>query len=146
MGTQTAPLQHHLPAAKFGHFQEIRRRNNKHWGKTRLVPLLSSSSNPSGGATSLMLCPWQGVPNVPRGRHAHNDGQRGQAAPPLPGSHGSLPWVNFSTEPQRATIILLTAREVFPDCWTRFLSLRIGKNLQSSKNGFQRALQVILKP
>lgn len=97
-------------------------------------------------ATSMMLCRWQGVPNVPRGRAAHNDGQRGRAAPPLPGSGGSLPWVNFSTEPQRATIILLTARGVFPDRWTRFLSLRIGKNLQSSKNGFQRALQVILKP
>lgn len=28
-------------------------------------------------ATSLMQCLWQGVPNVPRGRPAHDDGQRG---------------------------------------------------------------------
>lgn len=51
----------------------------------------------------------------------------------------------LSTELQRATIILLTAQGVFPDPWTRFLSLQIGKNLHSSKDGFQRALQVIPK-
>lgn len=152
MGTQIAPLQHHLPGATFGHFQETRGGNNKPQGKAGLSPCYllfpHSSPNPSGGATRDQLdappvagCPLSQAP--PLADLPNDDGQRGQAAPrpPLQPATGQL-----STEPQRATIILLTARGAFPDCWTHFLSLRIGKNLQSSKNGFQWALQVILKP
>lgn len=90
--------------------------------------------------TSLMHLLWQGVP-CPQPPPGQTCPRRWAEGLPLQPATGQL-----SAEPQRATIILLTARGVFPDRWTRFLSLRIGKNLQSSKNGFQGALQVILKP
>lgn len=86
MGTQTVPLQHHLLAPKFRHFQEIRRGNNKPQGKTGLIPLLSSSSNPSGGATSDQLdaMPVAGCPQRPPWQNCPRRWAKGLSCSPPP--------------------------------------------------------------
>lgn len=138
MRIQTALLHHHLPGAKFRRFQEIRGGNNIPQEKAGPSPcfLLIPCSCPksTGGATTDQL----DAPQPPSGQTCC---PAGCPRLPLQPAMGQL-----STEPWRATIIPLTARGVFPDHWTHFLSLRIGKNLHSSKNGFQWALQVILQP
>lgn len=141
METQTVPLQHHLPRAKLGHFLEIRQHRTS--GKAGIFTNSSSSSVPL--QTQVVEQPEPGLGHrlgvpCPHGRSVHGQGQSCSQLPVQPAMD------QLSMEPRAAAIIPLTALGPFPACWTRLLSLQIGKNLQSSKSGFQRALQVIPQP